>query len=345
MNAQQAATQMNLYGRDAVPFLFVIDFLKHKPLVFKLADIDASQIRYAIGSQPTTTAPDAPFWLKKYPIAFETYQSAFDEVMRNLKAGNSFLTNLTAQTPIETNLGLEEIFERSRAKYKLWLRDELVCFSPETFVQIVGNRIASFPMKGTIDASLPNAERVIAADTKEAAEHATIVDLIRNDLSMVAQKVWVARYRYAEEVQTNERRLLQISSEIAGTLHTNWQQNLGDLLFTMLPAGSICGAPKTKTVEIIQQTEGYQRGYYTGIFGVFDGQNLDSGVMIRYIENQNGQLVFKSGGGITARSTAAAEYQEMIDKVYLPFCAHDQPTALHRNDPRLRAQVRGSVLA
>ena len=344
MNANQATQQMNQYGRDAVPFLFVIDFLKKKPLLFKLTDLNKNQIRYGIGAQ--TTASNTPFYFKKHPVDFETYQRGFDEVVRNLKVGNSFLTNYTAQTPIETNLSLLEIFDRSEAKYKLWLKDELVCFSPETFVQIQGNRIASFPMKGTINADLPNAERIIRTDTKEAAEHATIVDLIRNDLSMVAQKVWVERYRYAEILQTNERKLLQISSEIAGTLAPNWQQNLGDLIFTMLPAGSICGAPKPKTIEIIEQTEGYERGYYTGIFGVFDGQNLDSGVMIRYIEQQNGRLIFKSGSGITARSHAAAEYQEMIDKVYLPFCAHDQPTAaLHRDDSRFQPQVRESALA
>ena len=87
----------------------------------------------------------------------------------------------------------------------------------------------------------------------------------------------------------------------------------------MLPAGSICGAPKKKTVEIIKAAENYDRGYYTGVFGHFDGKNLDSCVLIRYIENQNGQLVYKSGGGITFMSEADKEYEEMLKKVYVPI--------------------------
>ena len=97
---------------------------------------------------------------------------------------------------------------------------------------------------------------------------------------------------------------MQVSSEVAALLPDNWRDSLGTLLNSLLPAGSISGAPKPKTVEIIRTAEGYERGYYTGICGYFDGENLDSGVMIRFIENQNDQLVFKSGGGITARSNA-----------------------------------------
>jgi len=87
----------------------------------------------------------------------------------------------------------------------------------------------------------------------------------------------------------------------------------------LLPAGSVSGAPKKKTVEIIRNAEGQDRGYYTGIFGFFDGNNLDSGVMIRYIEKIGDQLVYRSGGGITTHSNWKSEYQELIDKVYVPI--------------------------
>jgi para-aminobenzoate synthetase component 1 len=86
-----------------------------------------------------------------------------------------------------------------------------------------------------------------------------------------------------------------------------------------LPAGSISGAPKPKTLEIIKKIEDYERGFYTGICGYFDGNALDTGVMIRFIEQEGDQLFFKSGGGITSFSDAKTEYQEMIDKIYLPF--------------------------
>ncbi len=185
--------------------------------------------------------------------------------------------------------------------------------------QILEGRIASFPMKGTMDASIPNAEELIMSDSKELAEHSTIVDLIRNDLSMVADNVTVKKFRYLEKLKTDRRTLWQVSSEITGDLPSDYAENIGDIIFKMLPAGSICGAPKKKTVEIIKASEKYDRGYYTGIFGWFDGRNLDSCVLIRFIENQDGQLVYKSGGGITFMSDAKSEYEEMVKKVYIPI--------------------------
>jgi para-aminobenzoate synthetase component 1 len=95
---------------------------------------------------------------------------------------------------------------------------------------------------------------------------------------------------------------------------------LGDILFALLPAGSICGAPKQKTLEIIEHAEGYDRGFYTGICGWFDGENLNSAVMIRFVEQQGDKLIFKSGGGITSRSELIKEYQELNQKVYVPIC-------------------------
>jgi len=93
---------------------------------------------------------------------------------------------------------------------------------------------------------------------------------------------------------------------------------MGDILLSLLPAGSISGAPKIKTLEIIKEVESYRRGFFTGVFGYFDGEQLDSAVMIRFIEQNPNQLIYKSGGGITIDSNVSLEYQEMLEKVYLP---------------------------
>jgi para-aminobenzoate synthetase component 1 len=106
---------------------------------------------------------------------------------------------------------------------------------------------------------------------------------------------------------------------ITGVLPHDYSSHIGDILYRILPAGSVTGAPKKRTVEIIREAETYKRGYYTGIMGYFDGINLDSGVMIRFIEETPSGKIFKSGGGITYQSNANDEYQEMIDKVYVPF--------------------------
>lgn len=315
---------LNDWGKRKIPFVFLIDFLLKKPIAWPLDEIDPSEILFNFNgftnnseNNRNESLPD--FYFRKNPIPFDDYQNKFNHVVNNLKAGNSFLVNLSVPTPIETDLSLKDIFRYSKAPYRFWLKDQFVCFSPEIFIKINGKRISSFPMKGTIDASIPNAEKIILSDPKEAAEHATIVDLIRNDISIVSDKVWVERYRYIEQIETNQKTLLQVSSEIAGILPDEFDGEFGDLLLKLLPAGSISGAPKPSTLKIIKDAEGYERGYYTGVMGYFDGENFESAVMIRYIENQNGKLVFKSGGGITAKSDARSEYQELIDKVYLPF--------------------------
>ena len=174
-------------------------------------------------------------------------------------------------------------------------------------------------MKGTIDASIPNAREIILSDKKEKAEHYTIVDLIRNDLNMVAHNVKLNKFRYIDCLETNFGDILQVSSEIVGTLPPDYLNKLGEIIFKLLPAGSISGAPKEKTLQIIHNAETHKRGFYTGICGYFDGKNLDTGVLIRFIEQREQSFNFKSGGGITHLSTAEAEYQEMIKKIYVPF--------------------------
>ncbi|MBE0676713.1 MAG: aminodeoxychorismate synthase component I, partial [Bacteroidales bacterium] len=242
----------------------------------------------------------------------------FNLVKDEIALGNSFLLNLTCSTPVDLNSTLLEIFHKSTARYKIWLNDEFVCFSPESFVIINNGKIRSFPMKGTIDADIPDAESVILNDTKETAEHYTIVDLIRNDLSMVSKRVRVERFRYFDTIKTNEKKLLQVSSEISGDLEEGYAASLGDIIFSLLPAGSVSGAPKKKTTEIIASAEGMPRGYYTGIAGMFDGRDLDSGVMIRFIEKRDERYFYRSGGGITSFSDPLSEYNEMIDKIYVP---------------------------
>lgn len=110
-----------------------------------------------------------------------------------------------------------------------------------------------------------------------------------------------------------------MSSEISGKIKHQYQGKIGSIMNELLPAGSILGAPKPKTLEIILEAEDYERGFYTGVCGWFDGMNLDSCVMIRYIEKEGDQLYFKSGGGITHMSKLNEEYQEMKNKIYVPI--------------------------
>lgn len=269
---------------------------------------------------PSVKAHAKRVYFQLLPIGEDQYTHKFNRIHQGLRRGDSFLANLTVKTPVETNLSLNEIFERSDAPYRIYLPGRFVCFSPERFVKISQGIISSNPMKGTISASIPNAAEKILADFKETAEHSTIVDLIRNDLSIVAEHVEVKRFRYFDSIITQSgEEILQVSSEITGRLPENYREHLGDIFLKLLPAGSISGAPKDATVKLIGEAEQEDRGFYSGIFGCFDGKNVDSAVMIRFIEELNGKLYFRSGGGITAYSQCEEEYKEVLKKIYLPI--------------------------
>lgn len=319
---EEAISRMNCLGVASKPFLFIIDYQQEQIYIEELAAIDAEECLYDFCGFKNTidksVEKQGVEWCS-YPIPVETYAHSFQSVMQHIYAGNSYLVNLTCNTQVKTNLTLEEVFYRSEARYKLYLKDRFVVFSPEIFVRIKDVHIYSYPMKGTIDAVEPNACEKILNDIKETAEHATIVDLIRNDLSQVASRVTVPRYRYIDELHTNRGCLLQVSSEVRGELLPDWSSKLGDILFRLLPAGSITGAPKKKTIEIIAEAETYERGFYTGVMGYFDGESLDSAVMIRFLERLGPNLFFKSGGGITAQSDMISEYNEMKQKIYVPI--------------------------
>ena len=317
----EAREKMDEWGRQRTPFLFLIDFEMHEIRLFRLEDAGKIPVRYSIGPNVETREGflgSPPTW-EVEPVSFPIFEKAFHLVQQHIRHGNSYLLNLTFPSRIRTNLSLEQIFDHSRAKYKLLWPGRFVVFSPESFVRIRGNTMLSYPMKGTIDAGLPEAAKKLIDDRKELAEHYTIVDLIRNDLGRISEKVQVNSFRYLEKINGNKRQLFQTSSEILGELAPNWHARLGSILFDLLPAGSVSGAPKQKTLEIIREAESGPRGFYTGVFGVFDGVSLDSAVMIRFIEKRGDDLFFRSGGGITSQSRLEEEYQELIHKIYLPL--------------------------
>ena len=386
---QEIIDKINRLASQDEPFLFVINYQGDKAFIRLLSDINPEECLFDFEGRGNLShvwketlkeeISEKETWKKETwkketwkketwkeeisettwqiePPLYEDYERSFNIVKSNIMAGNSYLTNLTCRVPVSCNLSLEDIFHRAKGKYKLLLRRKrnltpFVCFSPETFVRIKGGRIYSYPMKGTLDASLPNAEKQLMEDQKEAAEHATIVDLIRNDLSRVAENVRVDKYRYIDVLHTNKGDILQTSSEISGRLPEDYPHHLGEILDAQLPAGSITGAPKDKTMQIIQEAEGYDRGFYTGIMGIYDHGELNSAVMIRFIEEETSpvdfetdgeknfkasegkgdeasegkrdeasrKLYFKAGGGITSKSDCRKEYEEVIQKIYLPF--------------------------
>lgn len=321
IGCHQIIIKMNEAGRSKTPFLFAVNFEMNEGFFIE-NPLKQSRILFNInGITNAKNVPETPksYIFKRYPESFETYEKRFYCAMDALHKEETFLLNLTIKTPIETSLSLQEIFNYSSAKYRLYVPEKFVCFSPEQFVIIKYGKIFMHPMKGTIDATLPNAAERLLSDYKETAEHQTITELTLNDLKQVATSVKVTRSRYIDKLKTNNGYMLQTSSEIEGTLPTNYMQNLGILFFKLLPAGSILGTPRNATLRVIRNCENQNRGFYSGVAGYFDGENLDSGVLIRFIEKKNGKMYFRSGGGITVDSQCESEYNEAVQKVYLPF--------------------------
>lgn len=322
-------SELDQLSQEKVPFFFVIDFLMDNVLIFNEQDLLEKKVLVDFPNFKNTEEkffePQKIHW-KAFPKSKDEYKKGFEIVQEHLKRGDSYLVNYTCETPIETNLSLEGIFYQSKAKYKVLVPNFFTFFSPETFVEIADQKIYTHPMKGTIDASKENAIMLLKNDIKEKAEHYTVVDLLRNDLSMVADNVHLDEFQRVDFLQTRNKNLYAMSSEISGIVKPEFQFRIGSLLRKILPAGSVLGAPKPKTLEVILEAENYQRGFYTGIAGYFDGNNLDSCVIIRYIENKNflhlnekPNFAFKSGGGITHLSKLADEYQEMKNKIYVPI--------------------------
>lgn len=312
---------INTSARDGKPFFLLTDFELQQCKFYSIQDLLKENILVQFPQFSNVKEVENKFsiTLEKIVLEKDDYKLKFDKVISELKYGNSYLTNLTIKTPIESKHTLNEIFFHACAKYKLLYKNEWLCFSPETFITINDSIITTYPMKGTIDALLPNAKEILLNDEKEIAEHYTIVDLMRNDLGMVAENIQVAQFRYLESIKTNTKEILQTSSKITGVLHPTFRNQLGEIIFKLLPAGSVSGAPKQKTLEIIKEAEEEKRKFYTGVAFYFDGKNLDSCVLIRFIESEHNQLYYRSGGGITIHSNLMSEYEESLNKIYVPF--------------------------
>ncbi len=319
----QIIAEMNHLGCTQTPFLFLIDFKGEEGYLIPSDQLKKHNIQVSFPNlkweSSEHTVDFQSFNLTPNPISESEYLEIFEKVHKEICFGNSYLLNLTFATYLGKKLDFKSIYNHAIAPYKLMLEDQFLFYSPESFVKIENDTIFSYPMKGTIDASLPDAEKQLTENKKELYEHFTIVDLIRNDLSMVSTHVEVNRFRFFEKIGTQTGVILQTISEISGKLSSDWKTRLGDILFKLLPAGSISGAPKKKTMEIITKNETTERGFYTGVAGFFDGETLDSCVMIRFIKKDpDGKCYYHSGGGITALSEGIDEYNELKSKIYVP---------------------------
>lgn len=193
---------------------------------------------------------------------------------------------------------------------------EIAGASPETLVKVKDGEVRTFPLAGTrprggTPEKDERLEKELLADEKERAEHNMLVDLGRNDLGRLCRFGTVKVERYMDILRYS--RVMHIGSEISGKLRDDVAAV--DTIDSVLPAGTLSGAPKFRACELINQLEGDKRGIYGGAVGYVDfSGNLDVCIAIRLACKRNGKVFVRSGAGIVADSIPENEYQECINK-------------------------------
>ena len=188
--------------------------------------------------------------------------------------------------------------------------------SPETLVKLENNKLYTFPLAGTRKRGKDEEEdleleKELLADEKELAEHNMLVDLGRNDIGKISEinSVKVDKYMSIEKFS----HVMHIGSTVSGTLRSD--KDALDAIDSILPAGTLSGAPKLRACEIINELEGNKRGIYGGAIGYIDFTgNLDMCISIRLAFAKNGKVFVRAGAGIVADSVPENEYEECINK-------------------------------
>ncbi|HSE24428.1 MAG TPA: aminodeoxychorismate synthase component I [Pyrinomonadaceae bacterium] len=253
------------------------------------------------------------------------YNESVDRVRELIAAGDTYQVNYTF--PLEADFAgdpptwYQDLCVAQGGKYSALLdlgRFTVLSLSPELFFQRIGDEIVTRPMKGTAKRGRWAAEDQQQAawlqnSTKNRAENIMIVDLVRNDLGKVSElgSVRVSSFFELEKFPT----LWQLTSTVESRLCKN--TSLWDLFTALFPCGSITGAPKIRTMEIIEELETNARGPYTGAIGFLrPGGDCIFNVAIRTVvfDSSSNKVSFSVGGGITIDSTSELEYEECLLK-------------------------------
>lgn len=193
---------------------------------------------------------------------------------------------------------------------------ELMSTSPETLVRLNDGRLVTFPVAGSRPRGADEEEdealiRDLMSDAKELSEHNMLVDLGRNDLGRISKfgSLEVTKYQMIHKYS----KIMHICSQVEGDIQPT--KDALDAIKSVLPAGTLSGAPKIRACEIIDELESEPRGIYGGALGYIDfSGNLDTCIAIRMAVKKNNKVYVQAGGGIVADSKAELEYQESENK-------------------------------
>ncbi len=258
-------------------------------------------------------------------VSRNEYDDSVSRIRELIAAGDTYQVNYTFPLTSSFNgdafAWYRELCLAQGAQYSVYLdlgRYKVLCLSPELFFERRGNHAITRPMKGTVRRGRWPAEdrelaQWLANSAKDRAENVMIVDLLRNDLGKVSVpgSVRVSSLFDLERFET----VWQMTSTVESTLRDG--TSLVDVMRALFPCGSITGAPKIRTMQIIHELERFPRGLYTGAIGLLKpGGDCVFNVAIRtvVIDTETGVATFGVGGGVTIDSTAEREYEECLVK-------------------------------
>lgn len=256
-------------------------------------------------------------------FSYASYVNAIERAKEYIRRGDIYQVNLSQRFETRPGMAPFELYSRLRrfspAPFAAYLdfKDAVIASSsPERFLFKRGDYVETRPIKGTrprgrdmLDDLLM--ERELLASPKDRAEHVMIVDLERNDLGRVSRYGSVRVVESA--VLERYANVFHLVSTVAGRLKTGTDPI--DCLLAAFPGGSITGAPKIRSMEIIDELETVRRSVYTGAIGYigFNG-GMDTSIVIRTFIIKDGKAYFHVGGGIVADSDPEKEYMETLDK-------------------------------
>ena len=278
----------------------------------------------------------------KEEVEAPAYQEAINTIHHHIRQGDTYQVNYTVQLSQELEADPLAIYNRlvveQKAHYNAFIQHDdvsILSISPELFFEQDDRLLTTRPMKGTTHRGLTNQEDLqeatwLEADPKNRAENMMIVDLLRNDMNRISEigSEHVTHLCQIEQYST----VWQMTSTIESRLRA--EIDLVQTFRALFPCGSITGAPKISTMEIIQKTEKAPRGVYCGTIGILlpRGKRIFN-VAIRTLQMQGNQAIYGVGGGITWDSKWESEYQETKQK----------SAVLYRQEPRFELLTTGRI--
>ncbi len=262
--------------------------------------------------------------------SIEEYQMKIEKIKKHIYDGDIFQCVFSRRFKGKAEGDLFETYRYLRSinpsPYMYYLKYEnleIVGSSPETLCQKEGSLISTYPIAGTRKRGLTEyednqLEKELLQDEKELAEHNMLVDLGRNDIGRVSKFGSVKVIDYMKILRFSH--VMHIASTVIGTVKEELSSI--DVLRSILPAGTLSGAPKLKAVQIIDSLEKERRGIYGGALGYIDfTDNMNMCIVIRTIIKKNNDIYLQAGGGIVMDSEVEKEFEETKNKAMATFKA------------------------